>query len=286
MAGDTKIEWCDASLNFWIGCDRIGPGCDHCYAAVSSAARALGVEWSPKAPRHRTAKSTWRQAYRWNRKAEAEGRQWIVFANSLSDMFDNKVSPKWREEAWRVIRDTPHLIWIVVTKRIGNAARMLPPDWGEGYPNVCLMATACTKAEVNRDSMTLWKTPARWRGLSMEPLLFDLAAFDDVRWNNGWALVLDAMDWIIVGGESGPESRDCCVNTVARIIADCAAAGTACFAKQLGARPRIHGCQIALRHPKGGDPAEWPEGMRVRQFPRGFGRAPVPRIASAQAQCA
>jgi len=66
MSQNSKIEWTDHTFNGWIGCTRVSPGCDHCYAAVSTPARAMSIEWGSSEPRHRTAPTTWKDPVKWN----------------------------------------------------------------------------------------------------------------------------------------------------------------------------------------------------------------------------
>lgn len=179
MGGNTHIEWADHTFNPWIGCTKVSSACDHCYAETLATAR-LGVAWGPHAERRRTAPSTWRQPLAWNRRAEREGRRYRVFCASLADVFDNQASEDWRVELWRLIRATPHLDWLLLTKRPQNIAKMLPSDldhgrgngWQNGpWPNVWLGTTVENQAEAYRRIPHLLAVPAAKRFLSMEPLL-------------------------------------------------------------------------------------------------------------------
>ncbi|HEY8361099.1 MAG TPA: DUF5131 family protein, partial [Ramlibacter sp.] len=127
MAENTSIEWCDHTFNPWIGCTRVSPGCDNCYAAVSTPARTMGLQWGAGQPRHRTL--TWSLPKRWNARHEAffaiHGRRQRVFCASLADVFDNQVPPEWRADLFEVIRTTPNLDWLLLTKRPQNIVRMV-----------------------------------------------------------------------------------------------------------------------------------------------------------------
>lgn len=190
MAKETKIEWCDATFNPWIGCTKVSPACDHCYAAVSTPARTLGVEWGAGNPRRRTSAGNWSLPLRWNEKhAEffaEHGRRRRVFCASLADVFDNEVPPQWRAELFALIEATPNLDWLLLTKRIGNVRDMAPLPWiggpvqhgpdpsnihGGWPPNVWLGATICNQAEADRDIPKLLRVPAAVRFLSIEPML-------------------------------------------------------------------------------------------------------------------
>ena len=171
MAKNSKIEWTHHTFNAWTGCTKVSIGCDHCYAE-SWAKRSGLVEWGSGKPRKLTTDANWRQPLKWNREAKEEGVRCRVFCSSLADVFDNEIDPSWRKRLFDLVRQTPSLDWIIVTKRIGNAMTMLPADWGAaGYPNVWLLATVCNQAEADRDVPKLLRTPAAVHGLSIEPML-------------------------------------------------------------------------------------------------------------------
>jgi len=219
MGKNSTIEWTDHTFNQWIGCTPVGPGCDHCYAAAWSR-RTGGPAWGQGQPRRRTSDANWKQPLKWEREARRFGYRSRVFCASLADVFDNEVPDDWRADLWALIRATPNLDWLIVTKRIGNAARMLPEDWGDGWPNVWLISTVVNQEEADRDIPKLLRTPAKVRGLSMEPLI---GAVDISRWlrprqmpnadgyggdhHPGWTTDFTTLDWVIVGGESGPSAR-------------------------------------------------------------------------------
>ncbi|EKS9840642.1 phage Gp37/Gp68 family protein [Burkholderia cepacia] len=183
MSENTKIEWCDHTWSPWEGCQKVGPGCDHCYAEVRNARFAGGtaVNWGAGAPRRRTAPDSWKLPLRWDRKARDLGKRLRIFP-SLCDPFDNAVDPAWRRDLFELIARTPNLDWLLLTKRIGNARDMLNEvvdelsrglnTWDElPWPTIWLGATIVNQAEADRDIEKLLMTPARRRFLSMEPLL-------------------------------------------------------------------------------------------------------------------
>lgn len=137
------------------------------------------VIWGPHGERVRTSAATWREPIRWNARHDqffaVHGRRQRVFCASLADVFDNQVSDDWRADLFDLITATPNLDWLLLTKRIGNVAAMVPYDWTcprRGWPpNVWLGATIVDQAEADRDIEKLLMTPARRRFLSMEPLL-------------------------------------------------------------------------------------------------------------------
>ncbi|MFU1606561.1 DUF5131 family protein [Sulfitobacter pontiacus] len=183
MTQQTKIEWTDFTVNFWEGCQKVGPGCDHCYAEARDTRFTGGKHWGPGAPR-RKVKGGIAKLRKINRDADkfhAEHGHWPrVFCSSLSDIFDNAVDPAWRAEAFRKLTAATNTRPQLLTKRIGNVFQMIPPAWAStqmgGWPqHVGLMITVVNQAEADRDIPKLLDLKARlgipWVGLSMEPLL-------------------------------------------------------------------------------------------------------------------
>ena len=235
MAEQTEISWADATFNPWIGCTKVSPACDFCYAARDNERRKWVSGWGAGVPRRRT--KTWGNPLTWDRKAAVTGLRPRVFCASLADVFDNEIPDEWRTDLWALLRATPNLRWILLTKRIGNAAKMLPADWP--YPNAGLMATLANQEEWDRDWPKLARTPATWRGVSAEPLLGPI----DI----GTA----KPDWLTVGGESGPQHRHTNPDWVRSLRDQCAANGVAFHFKQWGGvRPKSNGCELDGREYK------------------------------------
>ena len=233
MAENSAISWTDATFNPWIGCTRVSAACDHCYAARDNERRHWVSAWG--AERRRT--KTWGEPLKWNRKAAVTGYRPRVFCASLADIFDNEVPQEWRDDLWQLWRDTPNLRWIPLTKRIGNARKMLPKDWP--FPHVGMMSTLENQTVWDRDYRKLAETPAAWHGISAEPLLGPIS-IGDAR-----------PDWIITGGESGPQHRVTDPAWVRSIRDQCARSGIAFHHKQWGGnRPKENGCMIDGREYK------------------------------------
>ncbi len=267
MSENTKIEWATHTQNFWEGCQKTGPGCDNCYAEARNARFAGGVaiNWGPGAPRRRTSAANWAKPLAWNANHKAffaaHGHRQRVFCSSLADVFDNAVDPVWRDDMFTVIANTPNLDWLLLTKRIGNAATMLP--WMPGYTgpdgqrtknvwrNVWLGATIVNQEEADRDIPKLLAVPAVKRFLSIEPMLgpiniepyllstYDKAAHDDQMVPG--LPTTDRLDWIIVGGESGPGARPMHPDWARSLRDQCEAAGVPFLFKQWGEFAEVDG---------------------------------------------
>jgi protein gp37 len=233
MGENSAIEWTDHTFNPWVGCTKISPACDHCYAE-GWAKRSGLVTWG--GTRRRTSPANWKQPLKWH-AAVPDGQRKRVFCASLADVFDNEVPDEWRFDLFELIRQTPRLDWLLLTKRIGNAKRMLMQFGMEGSYNIWIGATVANQEEADRDIPKLIATPARIRFLSIEPLLgpIDFAG----RWveYRNPAIhenVLERVNWVIVGGESGAQARPMNPEWVRTIRDQCKALGTPFFFKQWG----------------------------------------------------
>jgi protein gp37 len=260
MAETTAISWCDSSFNPWLGCSKVSPACDHCYAERLMDTRMHKVQWGSGNPRKRTSPANWRQPLLWEREHEAfelmHGRRRRVFCASLADVFDNAVDPQWRADLFALIAQTPHLDWLLLTKRIGNAKAMLG-DYKTVpmLPNIWLGATVCNQEEANRDVEKLLETPARLHFVSYEPALGELDLMHIPIRRSGRDFLIGSMpenahinalhgfndngkqtriDWVICGGESGPNARPMHPEWVRSLRDQCAAAGVQFHFKQWG----------------------------------------------------
>lgn len=244
---ESGIEWTHYSGSAWIGCTSVGPGCNLCYADATFDKRLHMVEWGAGKARHKVKGFT-AKVRKASKQAAKQGVRQRFFINPASDIFDNEVPDEWREEVWDVLRRTTNLDFILVTKRIGNALKMLPEDWGPGYTNTWLLATMVNQEEVDRDMPKLAKVPAIVRGLSVEPIM---GSVDLSEW-------LHVLDWVIIGGQSQQIGEDEPMIAeyawVRDLIDQCLAARVAVFFKQWGAG----------HLPKGGNVID---GETVLQFP-------------------
>lgn len=218
MAEKTNIAWTNRTWNPWRGCTKISPGCKNCYMFTQQA--RYGQD-----PSIVQRTKTWGAPIKWQKEAEAAGIQELVFTCSWSDWFHVDSDP-WRADAWKVIKDCPNLIFQVLTKRSERIVQNLPSDWGNGYPNVWLGVSVENRKHGLPRIDHLRTIPVVVRFLSVEPLLEDLGAVN-----------LSFIDWVIVGGESGPGWRPMDHAWVRNIRSQCREQGATFFFKQ-SAAPR------------------------------------------------
>lgn len=240
MAENSKIEWTDHTFNPWIGCQKVSPGCDHCYAEAMCN-RYGWTEWGPHGERKRTSEANWKKPLAWNRAAQKAGERHRVFCASLADWLDNQAPQEWRRSLHALILATPDLDWLLLTKRIENYEKLAP--WKDSVipGNVWLGVTAEDQANYDRRWPILRDIPARVRFISHEPalgLIYDIGHGHEVK-----------PDWLIMGGESGPGARTMDPQWASATRDVCAGLGIKFFFKQMTAKKPI------------------PADLLVRQFP-------------------
>jgi protein gp37 len=249
MGEQTGIPWCHHTFNSHWGCVKVSPECANCYAERDSIRHGFKI-WGPNSERRMLSEHNWNEPIRWDKKAFAAGERRRVFTNSMADVFEDHpqvIAP--REQLFRLIDETMYLDWLLLTKRIQNADDMLPDkDW---FRNIWLGVTAGTQKTAD-----LWipqlinlreRFPVLW--LSVEPLLehVQLRRF------------LPHIDWVIVGGESGPGHRTMAAGWVRDILRTCREFNVPFFFKQWsGFRPKENGCLL--------------DGVEYKDFPRVGGR--------------
>lgn len=238
---ETTIQWADYTFNGWVGCQRVSPGCENCYAeaydkrvgGVPKKQRTVDgpqLRWGPKAPRTRTSPSYWKQPLKWNAEARSVGERRKVFCSSLADVFEDRPElGAWRIELFTLIGQTPSLDWLLLTKRPENIERLMPKfseTWDSPlrpWPNVWLGTTVEDRGRLSRLDQ-LRAVPAVVRFCSFEPLIENLGAVD-----------LRGIDWAIIGGESGGKARRFEAEWARSLVRQARAAGAAPFVKQMGA---------------------------------------------------
>lgn len=275
MGANSGISWTHHTFNPWWGCVRVSPGCEHCYAE-SFATKRMGLPiWGKHAERRFFGDKHWNQPRTWDRKAFAARERHRVFVASMADVFEDRpdlVAP--RARLFALIEATPNLDWLLLTKRPENMIRLAPASWLTAWPpNVWAGATTEDEKRAEVRLSHLLEVPARVRFASYEPALesVDFWAFlkGDMRDQSLAALgaaPLPGLDWIIVGGESGPDARPFNPTWAKDTIAACRRAGIAPFVKQMGSNV-LDLSGTKLRDRAGADPAEWPEELRVQEFP-------------------
>lgn len=316
MGEATKIEWCDHTFNPWWGCVRVSPGCEHCYA--ESFAKRVGKKvWGVQAERRFFGEKHWAEPLKWNAQAQKDGVRRRVFCASMADVFENRpdlIAP--RERLFALIRATPNLDWLILTKRPEWVEVLWPIDHpsAELWPNVWLGTTVEDQRRADERLPHLLALPAAVHFVSYEPALeaVDLGPWlglectheDSYREPDTNAVVCrecdsqELLEWVIVGGESGPGARPFDIAWARSVIKQCESAGVAVFCKQLGKNPtglpddpcrscggtgqmfnpldgswggacscRGRQAEPALGDAKGGDWSEWPADLRVRQWP-------------------
>jgi len=300
----SAIEWTDATWNPVRGCDKVSPGCAHCYAETF-AERFRGVKGHPYeqgfdlrlVPEKLTEPLSWKKPRR-------------VFVNSMSDLFQPNVGGGFIAAVFGIMQACQQHTFQLLTKRprtmrnffavfrpedvreytLKLTGHMIAGGWTWPLPNVWLGVSVENQHFADERIPLLLQTPAAVRFISAEPLLerIDLAGF--IPRSQPWKPYVEcrhgydacptcdsnpspALDWVIVGGESGPGARPFCEHWARGLVQQCRAAEVPCFVKQFGSNAQRYIDQHDavefpnLRSRKGGDPAEWPEDLRVREYP-------------------
>jgi protein gp37 len=221
MAFNSSIEWTTHTFNPWWGCTKVSEGCRFCYAEALSNRYGHNV-WGPDKARRLMSDAHWQAPIVWDADAKKRGVRSRVFCASMADVFEEGAPAGQLVRLWNLIRATPNLDWQLLTKRPHRICESLPADWGDGYRNVWL-GTSVEDQRVTNRIEHLIKIPAIVHFLSIEPLLGPIPA-----------LPVRGIDWIIVGGESGPHARPIQPQWVFQIRRQCRAAGVAFFFKQWG----------------------------------------------------
>jgi protein gp37 len=245
MGETTKIEWADRTWSPWTGCAHTSPACDGCYARDMMDYRFHRAEWGGpglgEGTRTLLSEGYWRKPTAWNQEAALARRRITVFP-SLCDPFDNAVPQPWRRRFVERMETTPSLLWLLLTKRIGNVRKLTDASRGELPlpPNHAIGATFANQDEWDRDWRKL-RDAARWSGAaftfaSFEPML---SGVDMGEW---------VPDWVIAGGEStqgAHQARPSHPDWFRSLRDQCARAGKAFLFKQWGewapARPKPDG---------------------------------------------
>lgn len=266
MGADSSIEWTHHTANFWRGCTKVSDGCKNCYAETLSGRnpKVLG-KWGPKGKRVIAAESYWREPLRWNKEAQEAGERRRVFCASLADVFEGPETmpaeshedvESARHRLFRLINDTPHLDWLLLTKRPQNFRTLAPMNWQKQCPpNVWIGTSVENQQAADERIPHLLRVPAKVRFLSCEPLLgpvtlwhFDEGVPEGVGIIKSGGMTVSTpyepaegyddsypgIDWVICGGESGHNARPMHMRWVRSLRDQCQSAGVSFFMKQWG----------------------------------------------------
>lgn len=258
---ETKIQWCSTVLpdgnmhpgwtfNTHWGCTEAGPECDNCYARVFANRMGFDI-WGKNNRRRFFKKDHFNKLLEYNLKAQKLNTRLKVFCNSMSDLFEPRADLEGvRKELFDTIGKTDWLNYLLLTK---HPNRIKLPD-GFDPKNVWWG----TSVGVDKSRWRIPKiaaVPGQHHFLSIEPMLEPLPNID-----------LTGISWVVVGGESGflKNVRPCKIEWIEGIVDQCKNAGVPVFVKQLGVLTAKH---LKLVDSKGGNIDEWPEHLRIRQFP-------------------
>ena len=304
MAEGSKIQWLSSdgatpgnTWSPWRGCAKVGPGCKLCYAEAWSKRnpKTMGV-WGPDG--HRARNADWRKPLKWDREAAAAGVRTRVFPSLCDWLEDREDLARLRADFLDLVAATPHLDWLLLTKRPQNWSPMvdriagtgrpggdLATRWLDGSPppNVWFGVSVEDQAHADRRLPVAGMVPAVVRWASYEPALGPVdfrrirVPFTVHGEDGAWDSLthtrhgLGGLDWIVVGGESGQggqQARPFDVEWARDAIRQGAEAGVPVFVKQLGSRPvDAAGGPVRVRDHHGGEPVEWPVDLRVHQQP-------------------
>lgn len=290
MGKGSSIQWTRETWNPWHGCIKVSAGCKYCYMYRDKERYGKDPTEVVK------SKNTFNDPLKWRTPT-------LIFTCSWSDWFIEQAD-EWRKEAWEIIKKTPWHTYQILTKRPERIKDHLPLDWGDGYPNVWLGVSVENQEAAYTRIPILLNTPAKVRFLSCEPLLdrVDLTDYilnmldrcpvhgvvsgiprgegenyefsvcpecDDEQIVDA---VTEDIDWVIVGGESGNDTgkylyRPCELDWIKEMVETCRQWGVPVFVKQLGTHLAK---ELNLKDRHGGDMDEFPEGLKMTQFPKSY----------------
>lgn len=250
MGQASKIQWTDATWNIARGCSKVDADCKFCYMYRESYA---GTRFNPSVVIK--TKTVFDLPLRLTNEPQR------IFTSSLTDFF-HEGCDDFREEAWSIIRKCPQHTFQILTKRPERIMEYLPKDWGYGYPNVWLgTSVGSQKGMIRLEQLKF--IPAKLRFISFEPLHEQLDLNIDLT-------TLFQFKWAIIGGESGNETgryryRKCEFEWISEMMRTLQGVGISVFVKQLGTHLAK---TMNLKDRHGGHIDEWPEELRIREFPK------------------
>lgn len=283
MGKESTIEWTDATWNIAVGCEKVDEDCKFCYMYRDSL---KGTRYNPREVRK--TKTVFKLPLRLK---DTKSAMWdgslLVFVSSLTDWVLKQID-SFRDEMWEIMRERSDLIYQMLTKRPERLSECFPPDWGNGWNNVWIGASAGSQNAKQR-IIDLYQQRFRVKTmfLSLEPLhgpmditnkgidngyslptAYDLFG-NGIEWTDPGDKYI-GVDWVIIGGESGNDKgqyryRECKIEWIEDLIKQCKESNVPVFVKQLGTHLAK---EMGLKDRHGGDINEWPEHLRIRQFPK------------------
>ena len=284
MSDNTAIEWADATWNPITGCSIVSPGCTNCYAMRLAGGRLRHHPTREGLTVQTKAGPVWNGTVRFNEGVLSHPLRWRkprrIFVCAHGDLFHEAIQDDWIDQVFAIMARAQQHQFLVLTKRpermrnyhrhLRDAPEIWFATWGIDtlscvsvpwrWPNVWLGVSVEDQRSADDRIPVLLDTPAAHRWISAEPMLEPLTYLP--------GLGEGMLDWVVVGGETGPRARECDIRWIRDIVRACAASETPCFVKQLGGHA-VNGDVIWPSFKKGGDMAQWPEDLRVRQWPAG-----------------
>ena len=261
MAENSKIEWTHHTLNLWWGCQRVHQGCDNCYAA------ALSNRWGKDLwdnDKRQIIKNPFGKLDKWNKLARVNGERHRVFVGSMMDVFEKpmpvysakgeslgKTTSDLREEFFSRVDQYPNLIFLLLTKRPSNINKYIPSHWLVDAPENVMFGASVVDGKSSKNVASHLNRVKGKKFLSVEPLLEEI----DLDWfivgstetESTWSF---SIDWVIVGGESGPKRRPFDPQWARLILDDCRDANIPFFMKQWDKVKPIPGDLMIREFPK------------------------------------
>lgn len=242
MGKISSIQWTDATWNIARGCTKVDEDCKYCYMYRD------GERFGYDAKQVTRTKSVFNLPLKIKEPSK-------IFMSSLTDVFHPEID-SYRDEARSIIKKCPQHIFQILTKR----PERIPVGWLDGLNNVWIGTSIGSNDSIHRANI-LARIPAEIRFISFEPLYGEI---------NLQAIEMDKFHWVIIGGESGNNNgkyryRPCEIEWIGKIILTCRAYKIPVFVKQLGTHLAK---EMGLNDRHGGDINEWPEHLRIREFPQ------------------
>ena len=254
---DSKIEWTEATWNPLRGCTRVSEGCRFCYA------ERVAERWAgPNQPYEGLVIPSKKGGHpRWSGEIMLvehmlnEPRKWkegkLIFVNSMSDLFHEKVPLDYIERIFEVMQDTPRHRYQILTKRAARMAELAPKLY---WPSNIWMGVSIEDLRVIDRADALREVPATIRFLSLEPLIGPIPDLN-----------LEGIDWVIIGGESGKQARIMEPEWAVDLLNQCRHANVPCFVKQMGT---VWAKRRGSKNWKGDNFDEFPAALQVREYPQ------------------